>query len=208
MAWWEIVGWVGSGVLVISLLQTVIWRLRLINLAGCFVLIAYNAVVGVWPMVGLNVVLAAINIFYLVRMASTRHSPAHYEVVQVGTDEPYLAHVLQRHREDIAHFNPTLDLDATLVAESTEAHLVLRGDETIGVVLASIEHDTAHILLDYVTPPYRDLSPGEFVFGPRGVFAGRGLGKIVTSPALATPYYERLGFTAEGNSFTLALPRT
>ena len=47
--WWlEAVGWIGSAVLVWSLLQTELHRLRIINLVGCLVLIVYNGVVGVW----------------------------------------------------------------------------------------------------------------------------------------------------------------
>ena len=52
----EIIGWVGSAILVVSLLQTNLHRLRWINLVGCVILVGYNAVLGVWPMVGLNVV--------------------------------------------------------------------------------------------------------------------------------------------------------
>ena len=51
----EALGWVGSAILVVSLLQTQLFRLRVINLVGCLVLIAYNGLAHVWPMVGLNV---------------------------------------------------------------------------------------------------------------------------------------------------------
>lgn len=201
MPWWEIVGWVGSGILVVSLLQTVIWRLRIINLVGCVVLIAYNAVVGVWPMVGLNVVLAVINIVYLTKAARTRHDPTHFDVVRIGLEEQYLAHVLHRHADDIARFNPGLDLPG----DADEAHLVLQGDETVGVVLARIEHDEAHVVLDYAVPQFRNLSPGEFVFGPGGVFAGRGLRRIITPPTMVNPYYQRLGFRRQDESYVLDL---
>src|SRR3954465_2012731 len=83
----ELVGWVGSAVLVWSLLQTRILRLRVINLVGCVILIVYNGVAGVWPILGLNVVLAIINIYYLRSLLSTRHSEASYDVVQVDADD-------------------------------------------------------------------------------------------------------------------------
>lgn len=59
--WIEAVGWVGSIVLVISLLQTRVVRLRVINLVGSAILIGYNVVIEVWPMVGLNVVLTLVD---------------------------------------------------------------------------------------------------------------------------------------------------
>ena len=47
------------------------------------VLIGYNATIRVWPMVGLNVVLAVINIWYLRRLLTTRHDEQTYQVVEV-----------------------------------------------------------------------------------------------------------------------------
>ncbi len=81
MKWLDLIGWAGSALLVWSLLQTRILRLRVINLIGCFVLIFYNGVLHVWPMVGLNVMLAIINIVYLRKLWATRHDDAAYSVV-------------------------------------------------------------------------------------------------------------------------------
>lgn len=203
MSWWEVVGWLGSAILVLSLLQTVIWRLRLINLAGCLVLIGYNTVVGVWPMVGLNIVLAGINIVYLFRMAKSRHAAEHYDVVQVTRDDAYLRHLLQRHRRDIARFNPLFDVST----DTDEAYLIAQGDELVGVVLADIDDGVARVRLDYVTPRFRDLSPGEFVFGPQGAFAGRDIRRVVTPPGMLRPYYEKLGFRRERESYVLEYAR-
>ena len=102
----EVIGWVGSAILVVSLLQTNLHRLRWINLVGCLVLVGYNAVVGVWPMVGLNVVLAAVNLWHLVRAARDRHDERAYEILQVDGDDTYLRHVLRVHEADIRRFTP------------------------------------------------------------------------------------------------------
>ena len=87
MNWLEVVGWTGSALLVWSLLQTAILRLRALNLVGCLILIGYNGAVRVWPMVGLNAVLTVINVVHLYRLITTRHDERAYEVVRVGTDD-------------------------------------------------------------------------------------------------------------------------
>ena len=56
--WLDLIGWAGSALLVWSLLQARILRLRALNLVGCLVLIGYNAALSVWPMVGWGPVLA------------------------------------------------------------------------------------------------------------------------------------------------------
>jgi hypothetical protein len=197
----EAIGWIGSAVLVWSLLQTQLHRLRIINLVGCIVLIGYNLVVGVWPMVGLNVVLAAINVFYLLRMSRQRHDAAQYEVLEVAGDDEYLRHVLRVHEADIRHFNPHFVHDPFT---GDPSYLILKGDATVGVVLVrDIGDGRAQLLLDYVTPPYRDLSPGEFVFGAEGPFRARGFRRVLTPHGMVDPYYERLGFRKDGDAYVL-----
>ncbi len=200
--WWlEALGWVGSAILVWSLLQTQLLRLRVINLVGCVVLIAYNAIVGVWPMVGLNVVLAIINIWYLMRTARERHDSAVFEVLEVDGDDTFLRHVLRVHEADILEFNPTFVHEPF---GTDTAYLVLRGDETIGVIIMRDEGDgTARLLLDYVTPRYRDVSPGEFVFGPHGPLRAHGLRRVIVPSDMVEPYYERLGLRRDGDAYLL-----
>ena len=94
----EVIGWLGSAILVWSLMQTEILRLRVFNLLGCLIHIGYNAVVGVWPMVGLNIALAIINIYNLVRLRTAPGATSAYEAVEVGPDDGYLRFLLERFR--------------------------------------------------------------------------------------------------------------
>ncbi|MET7397653.1 YgjV family protein [Dactylosporangium sp. NPDC005572] len=203
--WLEALGWAGSALLVWSLLQTRQLRLRRLNLAGSVVLVAYNSLVHVWPMVGLNVVLTVINAWHLYRMLRTRHDENTYAVVEVAADDAFLAHVLRVHWADIARFNP----DFTYSPDS-QAFVTLYGDEVVGVLLLrplpdGQEH-IAQVDLDYVTPRYRDLSPGEFVFRRSGQLTARGYRQVLTPPGMLAPYYGRLGFEKHGDSYRLDLP--
>ncbi len=204
MNWLEVIGWTGSALLVWSLLPTRILRLRALNLLGCLVLIGYNGAVRVWPMVGLNVVLAVINVWYLGRMLATRHDERTYDVVEVGTDDAFLAHVLRVHAGDIARFNPTFTGPGA--GPGRWAFLVVRADEVVGVVLARDAGDgVAQVELDYVTQRFRDFTPGEFVYRRSRLFTGRGFRKVLTPPGMVAPYYARLGFRPENASYALDL---
>ena len=68
MSWLDALGWFGSALLVFSLLQARILRLRLLNTIACGILTVFNALIEVWPMVAMNVVLAAINLWFIARM--------------------------------------------------------------------------------------------------------------------------------------------
>ncbi len=63
-----ILGWGGSALLVTSMLQTKILRLRWLNLIACAVLVVYNAVLSVWPMAVMNLALVIINVVNLARL--------------------------------------------------------------------------------------------------------------------------------------------
>lgn len=221
--WLELLGWVGSAVLVWSLLQTRILRLRALNLLGCLILIGYNAAIQVWPMVGLNVVLAGINIWYLRGMLATRHDAATYQVVEVGVHDQFLAHTLRVHGADIARFNPGFRWPPADAGPATgsgpaadpgsggpverSAFLVVRADEVVGVVLAHAEpHGVAQIDLDYVTQRFRDFTPGEFVYRRSRLFTDRGFRRVVSPPGMVAPYYHRLGFHRHGDAYVLDLP--
>ncbi|WP_025620572.1 hypothetical protein [Salinispora cortesiana] len=204
MNWLELIGWTGSAVLVWSLLQTAILRLRALNLVGCVVLIGYNAAVAVWPMVGLNIVLAAINVWYLRGMLATRHDAATYAVVEVGVDDRFLAHMLRVHGADIARFNPGFTWHRS---GKRFAFLVVKADEVVGVVLAHTEPGgVAQVDLDYVTKRFRDFTPGEFVYRSSRLFTDKGFRQVVSPPGMVAPYYHRLGFRRQGDTYVLDLP--
>ncbi|MEU8662162.1 hypothetical protein [Actinoplanes philippinensis] len=201
----DVIGWVGSALLVWSLLQSRLLRLRALNLVGCLVLIGFNAAVGVWPMVGLNVVLAVINVWYLWRMLATRHDDKVYQVVEVRTDDAFLLHVLRAHHEDIKRFNPGFGTDH-LARPGAAAFLIVHVDEVAGVVVFHTADDgVAQVDLDYVVERYRDLTPGEFVFRRSGYFTDRGCRVVLTPPGMRAPYYGRLGFQRSGDSYRLEL---
>ena len=70
--WLDLLGWGGSALLVYSLLQANVLRLRVLNAIACVLLIVFNAMLEVWPMVGMNLVLVAINAWFIVQLLRDR----------------------------------------------------------------------------------------------------------------------------------------
>jgi hypothetical protein len=205
-AWLQVIGWAGSAILITSLLQTRVLRLRELNLLAAVLLVVYNAVLGIWPMVAMNVCIAGINVWHLSRLLRTRHDPGTYEVVGIGPGEEYLTYVLQRNQRDVERFNPEPTWDPA--APGAMAVLVLRAGETVGVVLARDAGDgVAQIDLDYVLPRFRDFTPGEFVYRRSGLFTERGFRRVVAPRRMrdADEYLARVGFRRDGPDRVLDL---
>jgi hypothetical protein len=153
-------------------------------------------------MVGLNVVLAVINVVHLYKLLTTRHDERAYEVVRVGVDDEFLAHTLRVHAPDIARFNPGFRWDPA--APDRRAFLIARGDEVVGVMVIHLTGDgTANVELDYVTRRFRDLTPGEFVYRRSGLLSDLGVRRVTTPPGMVAPYYDRLGFRRDGDAYVL-----
>jgi hypothetical protein len=204
MSWLDALGWAGSALLVFSLAQARVLRFRVLNLVACVILVVFNWLLGIWPMVAMNVVLSAINIWFIRKLLADRHDDRVYEVLEVGPTDEYLRHVLRVHSADILKHQPDLVWDGA--AEGRAAYLVQRGDETVGVVLVRDEGDgTAQIELDYVTPRFRDFTPGEFVWRRSGLLRDDGFKRVVSPPEMLEPYYPEVGFRPEGKVYVLDL---
>jgi hypothetical protein len=205
MVWLEVIGWAGSAVLVWSLWQTRVLRFRTFNLVASVVLTFYNAMLGVWPMVAMNAVIAGINVYHLARLRRTRDDEKTYEVIEVGPTEDYLRYVLRRYAADIEHENPGFVWDGA--APGSYAFLVARESETVGVVLLRDAGDgTARVELDYVTPRFRDFTVGQFVYRRGGRLSDLGFSRLVAPTermVTAHDYFPRVGFRPHGEQLVL-----
>ena len=195
MLWVEILGWAGSVLLIVSLLQTRVLRLRLLNTVAAGVLVLFNALIEVWPMVAMNVAIIAINVWQILRLRSATHAEG-YTLLEVDPADEYLRHVLRVHEAAIRDVYPGFVYDPGV--PDTWAFLILRGDETAGVLLLTDggQPGTAQVVLDYVTPRYRDFTPAEFVYERSGWFAEHGYDQVLAPESIAAddPYLARVGF--------------
>ena len=202
MGWLDVLGWSGSALLIYSLMQARVLRFRVLNLIACLVLVVFNAILEIWPMVAMNIVLSGINLFFIRKLVADRHDERAFEVLEVGPNDEYLRYVLRVHAKDILAHQPDLVWDGA--APGRRAYLVQHANETVGVVLArEVEGGTLQIELDYVTPRYRDFSPGEFVWRRSHLLSDEGFRRVISPAGMVGPYYDRIGFRREGDVFVL-----
>lgn len=194
----ELVGWAGSVLVILSLAQARVLRFRVMNLAGALLATLYNGVLGIWPFAAMNAVIAVIDVYWLRRLLRERHDPVAYSVVEVGAGDAYLAHVVTSHLDDIHRFQPSYALPADDAPR--RAYVVQRDAETVGAVVVREDGEgTAVVELDYVTPRFRDFTPGEFVYRRSGMFAADGIVRLVADEELGSQreYLARVGFREE-----------
>lgn len=198
MALLDVLGWISSALVVLSLMQARVLRFRWMNLVGAALATVVNALLGIWPFAVMNGVIAVIDVYWLWRLTRDRHDEAAYEVIEVGVDDAYLRHLLTVRASDVAATHPDFRLPA---AAGSSAYLVLRGDETVGMVIVSdAGGGVGSVVLDYVTERFRDFTPGEFVYRRSGIFAARGFTRLRIADAPGSrDYFRRVGFQQAGD---------
>lgn len=64
----EIFGYIGSGLILLSMMMTSVEKLRWFNISGSVISMIYGAVMGTWPVVFLNVGTVTINVVQIIRL--------------------------------------------------------------------------------------------------------------------------------------------
>lgn len=64
----ELFGYLGSILILVSLMMTSVEKLRWFNITGALISTIYGAILGTWPVVLLNVGTIAINVAQIIRL--------------------------------------------------------------------------------------------------------------------------------------------
>ncbi len=195
----EIFGWIGSGLIVLSLAQARVWRFRIMNFIGAVIATVYNGMLSIWPFAAMNLVIAVIDAYWLVRLRKERQPESQaYDLLEVNHEDAYLQHFLKVHGEDAKKHFPEFTPQSPTVSNV----MIMRGDEAVGVVsITEITDGTAKLGLDYVTERFRDFTPGTFVYRDSGMFERLGVRRI-QAPATSGPkYLQRMGFQEQDGAW-------
>lgn len=200
----ELLGYVASSVIVVSLMMTSILRLRVIGLVGAALFALYGYLVGAFPVVATNLVILGLHAFFLWREWT---DDEYFTLLEVRPDSLYLGQFLTFHRDDIRAFQPGFAHDP---GDARLALFILRDMVPAGLLLGRTSRDgVLDVELDYVTPKYRDLKTARFLFlHNRREFAERGIATLRAKAETEAhrSYLRRVGFApVAGDRFELRL---
>ncbi len=195
----EMIGYLGSVLVLISFLMSSVVKLRVINAVGSLVFAGYALIIHSYPTALMNFCLVGINIYYLVRL---RHPDRQYTLMRETGDGGMLAGFLDYYRGDIENCFPGIRIDRQ---EADAAYLICHNMTPAGVLLGrERERGTLEILLDYSTPEYRDCSVGKYLYGR---LQEQGVCRLVFpgEPGAHEDYLKRMGFVREDGAYVKSL---
>jgi hypothetical protein len=201
MNWIELIGYIGSGLIAISMMMGNIWRLRWLNLIGGVVFTTYGVLLQSAPVALLNGFIVAINVYHLIQLTRQRD---YFTLAELHQQSVFRDKFLEYYRADIERYYPGFDWNKL---NNPQSVFVLRNLMPVKLLAYEVRADgTVMILMDYVIPNYRDLKNAGFVFSQlRDTWLRQGGKTLVTRSVVPSQqrYLRAVGFVPDANDPTL-----
>ena len=190
---YELIGYLGSALVVASLSMKSILRLRLVGLAGAIVFCTYGILIAAYPIVITNLVIVGIHSYFLRQLLGSK--PV-FTVLEVRQGSRYLEHFIDHYVDDIRqNFLPDFHYEPR---DNRYRAFILRDMVPAGLFICDFDgSDTGQVQLDYVIPAYRDLKVARFLYSARSsIFADPRVTHLESPPGTKQyrEYLERMGF--------------
>lgn len=191
----ECIGYLGSLLVVVSMLLTSVKKLRIVNTVGCVIFAGYALIIKSYPTAFMNLCLVGINVYNLIKLKKKEHD---YRVIECFKDESIIRDYLTTYAEDINKFFPEFINDSA----KKQAFLVCSDSRPVGLMVGDAKDDsTFDIELDYTIPAYRDCSVGSFLFNHMETEKGFSKFLFSVSSLNHENYLMKMGFTKNGNIY-------
>lgn len=183
----EIVGYIGSLLVAVSLSMKSVWKLRWINLAGSFFFSVYGYLIGAIPIFVVNGYITLMNIWYLVDYSRNTACFSFDSLESVGYN--YFNKFYGFYEDDIRSHFPDVTYEDLKAAETS---VLFRNMIPVGIFSMKIMGEgRARVVMDYLIPEYRDFKFGEFIYQKKSyIFRDRQINRLeATSEVVAHRRY-------------------
>lgn len=195
----EMIGYLGSVLVLVSFLMASVVKLRVINSVGGLIFAVYALLIRSYPTALMNFCLVGINLYYLARL---RHPDRHYSLIQEKRDSSVLRAFLEHYGEDIEGCFPGSRVNAE---EADVVCFVCHDMTPAGILLGKRrENGVLEILLDYSTPEYRDCSVGNYLYSRLPELGVHSLAYL-QDPLKHEAYLRKMGFVREDGIYVKRL---
>lgn len=195
----EMIGYLGSVLVVVAMLMSSVVKLRVINSIGAVIFAVYALLIHSYPTALMNICLVMINIYNLLKL---RKKDQHFELINGKTEDTFLKYFLNYYEEDIETYFP----EWKSAAEKADVIYSVCCDAVpAGILIGKTkENGTLKIVIDYSTPTYRDCSVGKYLYSKLSI---KGVRKLVfdRNAGKHESYLLKMGFVCEEDIYVKEL---
>lgn len=154
---WELIGYAGSALVLVSLLMSSIYKLRVLNALGSLIFCVYAFKIHSIPTAIMNICLVGIDVYYLIRLLSPQQKT--FSCIEVSRNDATVKYLLEHFSEDIVKY-----FDSNSIEAADMVMLVYDNETIAGLLAGANEGDGLRIILDYSTPQYRDCKVALYLY--------------------------------------------
>lgn len=196
----ELFGYLGSTLVVVSMLMASVVKLRVINMIGSIISGTYALIIGSFPLALMNFCLIVINAYNLIRLL---RSDKQYDLVEGSKEDGLLNYFLEYYREDILKYFPDF---LERMSSTDTSYIVCCNGNPAGILLGTENADgVLGVALDYSTPAYRDCSIGAYLYSKLPSKGIRTLTYSGEESEKHVSYLMKMGFVRENGAFVKKL---
>jgi hypothetical protein len=191
----ELVGYLASLLVLISLLMSSVMKLRVINSIGAAIFTVYAILIKSYPTAVMNFALIIVNLYFLVKVMRTKKL---LSLMELRPEDGAVQHFITFYKEDIVRIFPGYDFS---MDSEERCWLVYADANPVGLLVGRVsEPDTLGVSLDYACPSHRDCSVGAYLYG---CLKEQGIRQIVASSNVTqhTRYLQRMGFEKKNEKY-------
>ncbi len=201
----DLIGYVASFIILVSLLMSSVKKLRLINLVGAIIFGVYGFMIVSYPTAVMNLGIAVIDIYYLVKMYQEKD---HFKMVPIQRNSNLLIDFIEQYKVDMAKYMATkFDLEE----KNLKIFFVTRNAMPAGLFIAKPNGNKLNILVDYTIPMYRDFKIGAYLYHESSSICNNDdIVYLSSKPGNAKhkAYLEKMGFIAVEKSEGIMMEKT
>lgn len=185
----ELVGYIGSALVIVSMLMTSVVRLRIINMIGSGIFTVYALLIHSYPTAMMNLFLVGINIYHLIRMRNQNRT---YELLETASCDEFLTYFLSFYQKDMQKYFPDFRSED---AEGCTAFVICCEQMPAGILLGKVREGVMEMRLYYSTPAYRDFAVGTFLYR---TLPERGIRRLyIPDPGRHRAILRKMGFNEQ-----------
>jgi uncharacterized protein with PQ loop repeat len=193
----QLIGYIASVIIAVSMMMNSIVKFRWTNLIGALLFSIYGFVINAYPVGVLNGIILSVDIYYLIIIYTKKEI---FEILEVNAESEYLKRFVQFHNERIQKICPGFSYNPDM---NSVSFFILRNMSVAGLYLAHREKENVLVVgLDYVIPEYKDFKNGKYVyFNLRKKFISDGYTKIIAEGNNMSyiNYLRKFGFKKDEN---------
>ena len=190
----EMIGYLGSLLVVVAMLMPSLFKLRVINSIGATIFAIYALIIHSYPTALMNVCLVVINVYNLMKMTKKEQ---HFELVDISIKDGLITYYLDYYKKEIVELFPAFSKE-----EVDAAYLVCCDAVPAGFLLGKQkEKGVLEVFIDYSTPAYRDYSVGKYLYSK---LPKEGIHTLICNGVESEKhreYLEKMGFEKEDGAY-------